>query len=343
MRTLEVTKLRDLTGPGHTDAFGIGGTDLGAATSAPDGRIVAVFGDTFDHAGVGGPGWRSPVVLFADPASVRTGLRWTGSAGPTRGYADQVVAYAHGARVGGRVLGLVGGRKVTTVLPTDLITVGDTIYLHVMVCQGLGNVHWTEVHRSVDNGVSWEPTDTWWPGDHHGGHFQMLTWELGPDGHVYALTTGFQRDKGLLLHRVPAERLLDTTAWQAWGFADGRWAWGRPPTPVLPGAFGELSLRRVDGQWWLAAFDAGNYRVDLVPLPDGPTTNLHTAERLTVIAGCGWDDEDHGHGRVAQPYGGYILPGSTPNEMHLVVSQWNTGTNWPYRAMHFRARVRASA
>ena len=27
-------------------------------------------------------------------------------------------------------------------------------------------------------------------------------------------------------------------------------------------------------------------------------------------------------------------------ELHLVVSQWNTGTNWPYRSMHFRARVR---
>src|ERR687893_3235326 len=94
MRTLEVTKLRDLTGPGYTDAFGIGCTDLGAAATAPDGRIVAVFGDTFEVAGVGGPGWRSPVVLFADPASVRTGIVWTGAAG--RGdYAHQVLAYEH--------------------------------------------------------------------------------------------------------------------------------------------------------------------------------------------------------------------------------------------------------
>ena len=340
MRTLEVTKLRDLTGPGPTDAFGIGGTDLGAAAAAPDGRIVAVFGDTFEVAGVGGPGWRSPVVLFADPASVRTGLEWTGSAGPTRDYADQVVTYAHGARVGGRLGGLVGGTKITTKLPTDVITLGDTMYLHVMACQGLGNVHWTEIHRSTDDGASWEPTGTWFPGDLHAGLFQMLTWELGPDGYVYALTTGFRRDQGLLLHRVPAGRLLDPAAWEGWGHADGTWAWGRPPTLVLPGAFGELSLRRVDGQWWLAAFDAGNYRVDLIPLPDGPTTDLHRAERLTVIAGCGWHDEDHRCGRVAQPYGGYILPGSTPDELHLVVSQWNTGTNWPYRAMHFRARVR---
>ena len=36
---------------------------------------------------------------------------------------------------------------------------------------------------------------------------------------------------------------------------------------------------------------------------------------------------------------GFILPGSTPDELHVAVSQWNTATNWPYRAMHFRARV----
>ncbi len=330
MHRLEVTKLRDLTGPGHTDAFGIGGTDLGAAATAPDGRLVVVFGDTFEHAGVGGRGWRSPVVLFADPDSVATGLRWTGSAGPSRDYADQVVDYRHGKKI--------AGRRITTVLPTDLITVGDSMYLHVMACQGLGNVHWTEIHRSWDDGVTWHPSGTWWPGDAHHGHFQMLTWELGPDGYVYALTTGFQRDKGLLLHRVPAEDLLDPAAWEGWGFADGTWAWGRPPTIVAPGAFGELSLRRVGDDWWLAAFDAGNYRIDLIPLADGPTTNFHVAPRLTVIAGCGWHDEDHHDGRVAQPYGGYLLPGSTPDDLHLVVSQWNTGTNWPYRAMHFRAR-----
>ena len=247
MRTLDVTKLRDLTGPGITDEYGIGGTDLGAATTAPDGRIVAVFGDTFESREAGGPGWRSPVILFGDPGSVRSGLMWNGTAGPSRGYADQVVSYRHNARIGGRLGGLIGGTRITTQLPTDLLTVGDTMYLHVMACEGLGNVHWTEIHRSRDNGVSWESTGLSWPGGHLGGMFQMLTWELGPDGYVYALSTGFQRDKGLLLQRVHADHLLDAAAWEGWGFADGAWGWGNPPTPVLPGAFGELSLRRVGG------------------------------------------------------------------------------------------------
>ena len=225
------------------------------------------------------------MILFGDPDSVRSGLRWTGAAGPSRDYADQVVSYRHNARIGGRLGGLIGGTRITTQLPTDLITVGDTMYLHVMACEGLGNVHWTEIHRSRDNGVSWESTGLSWPGGHLGGMFQMLTWELGPDGYVYALSTGFQRDKGLLLQRVPADHLLDAAAWEGWGFADGAWAWGNAPTPVLPGAFGELSLRRVGDTWWLCAFDAGNYRIDLIPMPDGPTTDLTTAERLTVVVG----------------------------------------------------------
>jgi hypothetical protein len=325
------TKITDLTGPGFTDRFGIGGTDLGATTTAPDGRLVSVFGDTFAAPRAGGRGWRSPVVLFGDPASVPTGIRWTGSAGRGR-RARQVVRYLH--QFPRRYAG--AWWRVTTVLPTDVIAIGDTLYLHVMVCRELGTVRWTEIHASRDNGVSWRPTGVRWPGDHHGGLFQMLTWERGDDGYVYAFTTGFQRAHGLVLHRVPEDRITTPSAWRSWGFteADG-WAWDRPPTVALPGAFGELSLRRVQDRWLLSAFDAGNYRIDVLDL-DSPLDDLHTARRTTVLHGCGWDDEDHAAGRVAQLYGGYVVPGSTTADLHLVVSQWNTARNRPYKAMQFR-------
>jgi hypothetical protein len=207
-----------------------------------------------------------------------------------------------------------------------------------MVCRELGNVRWTELHRSRDGGRTWRPTGTRFPADLHGGLFQMLTWERDGAGWVHALTTGFQRAHGLLLHRVPETALTDPAAWQSWGIAGGRWGWGHPPTPVLDGRFGELSLRRVGERWLLSAFDDGNYRMDVRVL-DAPTADLHVAPRATVLRGCVWEDEDHARGRVAQLYGGYVLPGSTPRELHLVVSQWNTATNWPYRAMQFRADV----
>lgn len=334
------TKIADLTGPGHTDRFGVGGTDLGATALAPDGRLVSVFGDTFDGPHAGGPGWRSPVVLFADPTTLSTGLRWTGCAG-RRGRAEQVVRYRHDLvrRDGWRL------RRVSTVLPTDVLTVGDTMYLHVMVCRGLGNVRWTELHASRDGGETWRPTGVRWPGGHHDGLFQMLTWERGTDGWVYAFSTGFQRAHGLLLHRVPQDRVTTASAWEGWGWDGRTWGWGRPPTEVLPGRFGELSLRRVPGadgtsRWVLVAFDEGGYRIDARVL-DSPTADLHRVPPTTVLHGCGWDDEDHAAGRVAQLYGGYVLPGSTLEDLHLVVSQWNTTTNRPYRAMQFRAALTA--
>jgi hypothetical protein len=43
-------------------------------------------------------------------------------------------------------------------------------------------------------------------------------------------------------------------------------------------------------------------------------------------------------GTLSQLYGGYLVPGSTLRNLHLVVSHWNTtdGSNWPYRAMQYR-------
>jgi hypothetical protein len=320
------SKVADLTGPGHTDTFGVGGTDLGVLAPAPDGRLVAVFGDTFEQPTVGGPGWRSPVDLFADPAGVTSGLRWTGSGGCPGDYACQLIAYPKPG-------------PITTMLPTDVLTLGDEMFLHVMACHGLGDVRWTEILVSRDSGASWARTGMEWPGSHCGGLFQMLTWAAGDDGYVYAYTTAARRDAGLVLHRVPAGSLTDPAAWQPWGRA----GWGDPPTVVLPGRLGELCLRRIPGpdgtpRWLLAFFDAGNYRIDVLAL-GAPGGDLRQAPRVTTLTGTSWGAENHAEGRVAQLYGGYIVPGPMLPELHLVVSQWNTATNWPYRAMQFRTDV----
>jgi hypothetical protein len=61
------------------------------------------------------------------------------------------------------------------------------------------------------------------------------------------------------------------------------------------------------------------------------------------VVGGAWDDEDHDSCRVAQLYGGYLLPGSrldVAGGVGLVVSQWNTAKCWPYRVMQFRATLR---
>ena len=57
-------KVKDLTGPGLTDRFGVMCTDLGASVRAADGSLVSVFGDTFSGNRVGAGDWRSPVILI---------------------------------------------------------------------------------------------------------------------------------------------------------------------------------------------------------------------------------------------------------------------------------------
>ena len=324
-------KVRDLTGREHTGAWDLGGTDLGATVAMPNGELLVVFGDSFSQDTVGGPGWRSPLGLvgYLDESGT---IRWSRAAGPNPERAEKWWHYDQ------------GGEVFSTVLPTDVLVVGGEIFLHVMVCKGLGNVLWTEIWRSRDNARTFEHLYKI-DGAEDSGHAQMWAWDLDPeDGYVYAFTTGFQRDKGLRLRRIRADRIADKSAWEKWGWHGNKWAWGDYVSEVLPGAIGEMSLRRLaDGEWALAFFNAGDYRIDVLLL-DHPLANLHTARRETPLVGGAWGSEDHSSGRVAQLYGGYIVPGSrvdVEDGFSLVVSQWNTGTNWPYRSMQFRGTIRS--
>lgn len=318
---LRVTKVADLTGPGLTTRFRMEATDLGVPVRVPDGRLMFVFGDTFEEARVGGGWWRSPVALYGRQAGPDSRVVWTGAVGGR--HARQLWPYDH------------DGPEYNTVLPSDALTLGGTVHLHVMVNKGLGNVIRTEIWRSDDSGETWARTPAVFPGGLHGGMFQLLTWALGADGYVYVLSTGFQRDKPVILHRVRPSRLTDPAAYEPWGRSGAGWAWGNPPTPVLDGSFGEMSLRPLDGKWLLTWFDQGGYRIDGL-VADHPAADLRRARRRTLLHGTEWGKEDDTH--VAQLYGGYIVPGSTLDDVHLAVSQWNTAAGWPYRVMQFRVR-----
>ena len=351
----QAVKVRDLTGPGVTTRFGMEGTDLGICARTPSGRTLAVFGDTFagpgmgapfvgtphpalahcspttdERPGPGNPDWRSPVGLFSDTRSPSSGLEWVEAAGPGPGdYAGQLVDYVH-------------GRGCSTVLPSDVLTVGDTMYLHVMVNEGLGTVTRTEIHRSDDDGRTWSPTEVAFSPRLEGGHRQLWTWERGDDGWIYVMSTGFQRDKGVILMRVAEEHLTDPSGehWQTFGFANGGGAWRNPTTIVLPGRIGELYLRRCEDFWTLTFFDAEHYRIDCITFRDvGDDLLGPRAVRRTLVHGAAWGDECDGH--VAQLYCGCPIPGSTPEEWNIVVSQWNTDESpagpagWPYRSMQY--------
>lgn len=334
-------KLADLTGPGITDRWGVTATDLGAAVTAPNGKLVAVFGDTFCGNRVGDGDWRSPVVLIGS-GDARRPIRWERAGGPNPEWAEQLWSYIHDCGPRWNRSGF------STVLPSDLLRVDDSLYLHVMVNRGHPQVVWTEIWRSDDSGVSWRHLGekARFPGDLHGGHAQCCSWDYDPDdGWVYVVSTGFQRDRGIILRRVRPTDIGNATRYSGWGWSGTRWGWDTEPTPITPRGetWGELSLRRLGPrQWILGGFLSSEYALGYRTVT-GPTADMHAAPIQTPVTGSSWADEDHGSSRVAQLYGGYVMPGSRLDRaggVGLIVSQWRTDRGWPYKAMQFRTTLR---
>lgn len=325
-------KLQDVTGPGITSKFDFESTDLGVMTRMANGEILAIFGDTFRGRGVGVGEWLSPVGLIGHRDE--NGLVvWDRAAGPNPERAEKFWHY------------IQGGEAFSTVLPSDVITIGNTTYMHVMVNKGLGNVLWTELWKTNDYGKTWEGPIVKMRPDMFHGLAQLWTMDIGPDGYVYIMSTGFQRDKPLIMFRVKAEDFENPNAYEGWGWANGKWGWGNQPTPILEGVtsgekFGEMCLRYIDGQWVFINFDAsstGGYDIDVRVLAN-PTDNMYEAKKSTPIAGGVWGAESDGV--VAQLYGPSIVPGSNFTDgFHIFVSQWNTQTGWPYHVMQYEIPV----
>jgi hypothetical protein len=338
-REAPTIKVADLTGPGtSSEKFGVGGTDLGIAVRLADGRTGFVFGDTFEGAGVGGAGWRSPVMLRSRDttlARLERGITFDDAVGGR--YARQLFDYSHDEppwKHGG----------FSTVLPADAITIDGRLYMFAMVNRGLGNVVMTEIAYSDDCGDTWQDggPEGRRLGSHLGGRQQLITWERDPEtGWVYVIASTFNRRRNAYLFRVRDDELLDRSAWHPW---TGGWFSG-DPKPLLPAgtAVGEMCLRRVESRWVFSYFEASSGCIRVKVL-DSPTDDMAAAPTTTVLRNTPWTmppcspPDGCTAGTLSQLYGGYIVPGSTLRRLHLVVSHWNTvdGSNWPYRAMQYR-------
>jgi Domain of unknown function (DUF4185) len=338
-------KVADLTGPATSSAkFGVGGADLGIAVRLANGRTGFIFGDSFENAGVGGPGWRSPIMLRSSqttPAELDGGIRFDDAVGGD--YARQLWSTRTRPRRGAR-------GRFSTVLPADAITVDGRLYLFAIVNRGLGNVAWTEIAYGDDCGDSWHDggPGARRVGSHHDGRQQLITWEHDPHtGWVYVIASAFTRSENAYLYRVRAGDLLDRSAWQPWA---GTWLRAEPLPLLPPGtAVGEMSLRRVENRWVFSYFEASSETIRVKVLRS-PTDDMGAAPTTTVLRNTAWTappgspPDGCTAGTLSQLYGGYIVPGSTLRRLHLVVSHWNTtdGSNWPYRAMQYRHRCDAS-
>lgn len=167
------------------------------------------------------------------------------------------------------------------------------------------------------------------PADWQWGNQTQISGCQAPDGMVYIVADGFNRDHPVVLYHCPAANFENRDRWWAWArVGDGpEWAWDQPdvpPTPLSTDNWGELSLRMIEGMFVLSGFNQSTLRVE-VRVTDDVTQVLSDQTPMTIVA-----DPDS----VPNNYGGYIVPGSTLDQALILVSQWVPG-GYPYNVQEF--------
>lgn len=324
----QVIRIGPTAGTGTpTRDYGVGATDLCEFMEFPSG-ILQVCGDSFAGQGVGYGGWFSPIALHVETDSIDdpSGVRYDGVTGTDRPLlADPTPA------------GM-------SQLPAGVVQINRENYMMVTTVR--------ELEPESSRLVKSDPAQGSWPtvngseraASYAGGrqsqisgYYDPIPRPDSPTGWVYIVADNFDRSAPLVLYLVAPEAFEDRSSWQGWSAGSG---WGNPPTALWPDAVGEMSIRQIDGKTVLSYFNATTGNMEM-RVADDPT-GLGTAPVTTVVVATEWPDPvDHlgppENNRLAQPYGGYISPGSTLDEVRVFVSQWNTGPRGgsPYRVIQF--------
>ena len=293
-------------------------------------RVLQVCGDSFAGQAVGFGGWYSPIALHVEPDSVDalSGVRYNGVTGVDK------PLLADAAPPGGSQLpaGVVAINRENYMMVTttrNLVPQGSRL---VKADAGRGN--WPTVPGSV--------RDAGYQGGAQSqisGYYDPIPTPESPSGWVYILANNFDRSSPVFLYRATPATFTDRAAWQGWSSGpDG--GWGRTPTRLWSDRVGEMSIRQIDGKPVLSYFNASTGNMEMRVAYD--PTGLGTAPVTTVVFGGEWPDPAEALpppevNQLAQPYGGYISPGSTLDAVRVFVSQWNTSPRGgtPYRVIQY--------
>jgi Domain of unknown function (DUF4185) len=328
----QVIRIGPTAGTGTpTRDYGIGATDLCEFMEFPSG-ILQICGDSFAGQGVGFGPWHSPIALHVETDSIDdpTGVRYAGVTG-----IDQPLL-AEPTPPG------------SSQLPAGVVQINRDNYMMITTVQSLDPRTSRVVKASPSQG-NW-PTvpnsqrDAGYEGGRQSqisGYYDPIPKADSPSGWVYIVANNFDRSGPVVLYRATPETFTDRASWQGWsGLTGPDGGWGKPPTPLWPDRIGEMSIRQIDGKTVLSYFNASTGNME-VRVADNPT-ELGAAPVTTVVFAAQWPDPAEHLGppennRLAQPYGGYISPGSTLDELRVFISQWNTEprAHAPYRVIQF--------
>lgn len=325
----QVIRIGPTAGTGTpTRDHGIGATDLCEFMPFPT-ELLQVCGDSFAGQGVGFGPWHAPIALRADPESIDDpdGVQYRGVIGVWEPLlADPAPPGA-------------------AQLPAGVVSINRSNYLLVTTAVMLVPQTSRLVRAEPDHG-RWQTI----PGSvrdasyqSHGqsqisGYYDPIPTAESGTGWVYIVANNFDRSAPVVLYRVAPQQFTDRSAWQGWG---GEGGWGRPPVALWHDQIGELSLRQIEGKTVLSYFNGTTGNME-VRVADDPTS-LGSAPVTTVVQHDEWPDPAESlppptDNRLAQPYGGYLSPSSTLDELRVFVSQWHNSDpreRAPYRVIQF--------
>lgn len=318
---LDVTLIGDIVGRAQTGQIGLVGADLGVMAPVGAGEEFAiVFGDSFTAERLGGT-WMSPVGVVAQMGA-------DGSITITRPLNDgaevqQLIDYAH--------------TDGLTLIPSDIINIDGTLYMQGMWNKGIGNVLSTEIFSSADYGMTWQSegkTST----SYMKGKGNLISWDRGPDGYIYVTSSEFKRKDPVYLSRFRIEDIGDRTKWEIYDPTTG--VWSNEGTAILRTnvSAGEMCLRYIQGHWVHVMFNAATMAIEVRISDEIARDWNEIAPAYVVVAGTGGWGSAQSPNNFTQLYGGYIVPGSTIDNMDLIVSHWNTSNNSTYTSTQFNVK-----
>lgn len=341
---------------------GIKAADLGEVVQLPNGQYVAVFGDSYANPGVGGEGnphYSSVAVpvTFDEKGQPHFGTPLNGtnlnSGLPNETQsATALFPLPQAAKDAGANNTLPAGSITTRDGRTYMMVVGTNTTDPFNPLNPKGGSWLVEVNNDPAKGWKpvegsyreWTPnaqpsSDNRAPGTSTASLPTQVSGYQGSDGKVYIAADAFDRSQGVSMYRVDPDHIADRGSWQPY---NGNNTWGTAGQPaattITPDRqnWGEISLREIDGKPVLAGtnfYDGqpSKFTVE-VHVGDSPTSVVRPDVPPTVVA----SNVPGAPNEVLGPYGGYILPGSTLDNVGLFGSQW-TGPH--YEVQDIRANV----
>ncbi len=331
----QVMRIGPTAGTGTpTRDYGVGATDLCEFMAFPT-DVVQVCGDSFAGQGVGFGGYYAPIALRVDTSSVDdpAGIRYTGVTGISEPLLADPTPVGDAQLPAGVVQ--INRQNYLLVTTVNNLVPQSSRLVKAQPVQGL----WQTLPGSVRGAAYLGGQQT-----QISGYYDPIPTAESQTGWVYIVADDFDRSQPAVLYRVAPENFGDRSRWQGWASGpDGGWNKApTPPTPLWGDLIGEMSFQQIEGKSVLSYFNASTGNME-VRVADDPTS-LGTAPVTTVVQHLDdWPDpaeslpppEDN---RLAQPYGGYISPGSTLDELRVFVSQWHNSdprARAPYRVIQF--------